>query len=76
MWGVCGLLKVDKQNKQLIWAESPTDFIERSIEQLVSFGLKAVIRANNYDPGKVGKDRDIYETVRKAVEMVRVLEAK
>lgn len=47
----------------IVWKKNPGYFIENKLSIILKSGYQSIIKAQDYDPGKVGKEKGAYELV-------------
>lgn len=55
---------IEVRGKQVRWSKDPYEFIEKHLEFVLRSGYQSMIRGQNYDPAKVGKEKGAYQMVR------------
>lgn len=66
--GLRELIKIDSASGMLSWACNPINFLEANFVKILGM-YSAIIRATNWDPQKIGKDKGSYEIVSGAVQI-------
>ncbi|WP_162273728.1 AIPR family protein [Candidatus Thiodiazotropha endoloripes] len=62
---------VEVDGDEVRWSKDPDEFIRQKLSVVLKSGYQAIIRGQEYDPAKVGKEKGSYELVQ---NMYRVVE--
>lgn len=66
--GLRELIAKDSTDGKLSWNYNPTKFLEANFSKILGM-YSAIIRATNWDPQKIGKDKGSYEIVAGAMQI-------
>lgn len=66
--GLRELIEVDSTNGSLYWKYNPIKFLDANFSKILGM-YSAIIRATNWDPQKIGKDKGSYEIVAGAMQI-------
>lgn len=66
--GLKELISVNDQESKLDWIHEPKQFITKNFPRILGM-YSAIIRATNWDPQKIGKDKGSYEIVSGAIQI-------
>lgn len=67
--GLKELIEVDEAETSMVWTHNPSQFMNDNISKVLNM-YSAIIRATNYDPQKIGKDKGSYEIVSGSMQIV------
>lgn len=66
--GLRELIVLDQSDNKLHWKYDPIKFIDVNFQKILGM-FNAIIRATNWDPQKIGKDKGSYEIVSGAIQI-------
>ena len=66
--GLKELIQINEAEAKLTWKHEPMEFIEKNFPKILGM-YSAIIRATNWDPQKIGKDKGSYEIVSGAIQI-------
>ncbi len=66
--GLRELIDLDEADQSIGWRYDPITFIDKSFPKILGM-YNAIIRATNWDPQKIGKDKGSYEIVAGAIQI-------
>lgn len=66
--GLKELIQINEAEAKLTWKHEPMEFIAKNFPKILGM-YSAIIRATNWDPQKIGKDKGSYEIVSGAIQI-------
>ena len=61
---------MEVKSDKVVWKSDPDDFVTKNLATILKSGYQSIIRGQDYDPGKVGKERGAYQLVSNMYKVV------